>query len=243
MRMRPAGLFVFVFLAGLSPSGASSSAPAVEGRYVVVSMDGTVTTLSAPPERKGDRFVGHLHPGGQLVSFPVAGVDESKTAEANTPSPTPSVKRSTAVLKRTPLSTDESRKLKVSRQEAERTLAASSGTGEGPAGPALATEPARDAGPGGAVDSNGHGEAWWRKRATPLLSRAARAESDLARAASARDSWQRSPGAGTPAWQLRLSRLNESVAKAQAHLDEVRRQQDNLAEEARKAGAYPGWIR
>jgi hypothetical protein len=242
MRM-PAGLFVFVFLAGLSPFGASRSAPAVEGRYVVVSTDGMVTTLLAPPERKADRFVGHLHPGGQLVSFPVAEVDEAKTAKANTASPTPSVKRSTAVLKRTPLSTGESRKLKVPRQEAERTLAASSGIGSTPAGPDLATEPARDAGPGGAVDRSGHGEAWWRRRATPLLSRAARAESEVARAASARDTWQRSPGAGTPAWQLRLYRLNESLAKAQAHLDEVRRQQDHLAEEARKAGAYPGWIR
>ncbi len=243
MKMRPAGLFVSLVLAGLSFAGASWSAPDPAGRYVVVGTDGTVTTLSAPPERKGNRFVGHLHPGGQLVSFPVAGVDEAKTAAANTPPPTPSLKRNTAVLKRTPPPMAESKRLKVPRHEAERTLAASSGTGTTSTGPTLGRELAADGKPAGVVDRNGRGEAWWRKRATPLLSRAARAETDLTRATSARDSWQRSPGTGTPAWQLRLYRLNESVAKAQAHLDEARRQQDRLAEEARKAGAYPGWIR
>jgi hypothetical protein len=243
MRTWPARLFVFVCLAGLSPSGTSRSAPAVDGRYVVVSTDGTTTTLSAAPERKGDRFVGHLLQGGQFVSFPVTEVDEAKTAEANTPSPTPPVKARRAVLEKTPLPAGESRKLRIPRQEAERTLATSSGTGTGQAGPAPATEPATGDLPAGAVDRHGHGEAFWRKRAAPFLSRAARAEADLEKATAARDSWQRSSGAGTPAWQRRLHRLNEAVTKARAHIDEAGRQHDRLAEEARKAGAYPGWIR
>jgi hypothetical protein len=76
-----------------------------------------------------------------------------------------------------------------------------------------------------------------------LISRFARAESELARAAAARDAWQVSPGAGTPAWQLKLYRLNEAVTKSQLRLEDARHQQDRLSEEARKAGAYPGWIR
>ncbi len=243
MKVRPAGIFVFGVLSGLSLFGAARSAFAADERYLVVGADGSVTALSAPPDRKGDRLVGRLLVGGQLVSFRVAEVDETKTAEANAPPRTPSVEPSTAVLKKAPPPAEESRKLKITRQEAERTLASSSGTGTAAAGPAPAGERPKDAGPAGAVDRNGHGEAWWRKRAAPLLARASRAESDLAGAVSARDSWERSPGTGRPAWQVRLHRLNEAVAKSQSKLDEVGRQQGRLAEEARKAAAYPGWIR
>ena len=242
MSIRPTRRRLAVALAGLSLLGLPRGLLAEEGRYVVVGRDGAVTSLAAPPERKGDRFVGRLFKGGQLVSFAAAEVDDVKTAEANSPRPVPTVRPDTNVLKRTPAASPDSRKLRVRREEAEQSLGSVSGTGGRPAEPGgVARAPAPP--PVSVVDGNGHGEAWWQKRAAPINARAARAESEVTRVAASRDAWQRSPGAGTPAWQVRLHRLQEAVSKAQAKLDEALRQQDRLSEDARKAGAYPGWIR
>ena len=243
MKNWPVGRFLAVDLAGLSLSGSLPLAAGTGSRWIVVGKDGAVTLLAAPPERKGERYVGRLADTGALVSIAAAEVDEPRTAEANAaPRPAPTVAAPKPVLGRTPIPSEEARRLRVSRQEAEKSLSAASGTGAGAAlPPAAEAFPAVTAAP--PRDRNGHGEAWWRKRAEPVRTRAARAEADLARSIASRDSWERTPGAGTPAWQVRLHRLGEAVTKAQGRVDDAARQEEKLAEEARKAGAYPGWIR
>jgi hypothetical protein len=240
MTFRPAGRFLAAALAGLFLSAPAPLAGADRARWVVVGKDGARTVLSAPPERKGDRYVGRLADSGALVSFAMAEVDEARTAEVNAaPRPVPTVATLKPVLGRTPVPSEEMKRVKASRQEAELTLAAASGTGSGGAAPSrVEVAPAAPL-----VDRNGHGEAWWRKRAEPIRGRSARAEGELTKAVANRDAWERTPGAGTPAWQVRLHRLGEAVAKAQGKADEAARQESKLAEEARKAGAYPGWIR
>lgn len=240
--MRPVRIAVCGVLAGLLHLGALP-ASALEGRYVVVRRDGTTTMLAAPPERKGSLLVGRLLEGGQLISFPAEELDEARTVAANAAAPTPAFKQKPGVLKKSELPVGETRKLAVPRSDAERALASSSGTASGQGALVRVATADEAIAPAAAVDRNGHGEAWWRKKATPLLLRTARAEADLTRARSARDSWQTSPGAGTPAWQMKLFRLDQAVSKAQGQLDDARRRQDALAEDARKAGAYPGWIR
>lgn len=242
MRLRPFLPAAVLILMGLAPPGGS----AAEGRYVVVRKDETTTVLKSPPERKGDVYLGRLLAGGQLVSFPAAEVDEERTAAANRPAPTPTPAGDSHVLKRSATRAERKASLKVSRDAAERSLAASSGTAqaESPAPPE--DPPASRAGPrsnAGPLDSNGHGEAWWRRKAAPVNAKVARAEAGVERAKAKRDEQERSPGRGTPAWTMKQSRLNDAVVRAQAALDDARRNLDRLSEEARKAGAYPGWLR
>jgi hypothetical protein len=231
-------------LAGLVLLG--TRAPAADGRYLIVRTDGSVMTLAAAPEQKGNSLVGRLAQSNQLVSFPAAEVDSTRTLEANRPVPTPAPKGRPPILTReTPVPT-ESRLLKVPREEAERSLAATSGTAPRspvPERPGAAAPTGETAGAAGAVDRNGHGEAWWRRKAAPVRSRLSRAEADLQNAVAARDAHERTAGRGTPAWQVRLHRLNQSVEKAQTRLGGEQKAMDRLSDDARKAGAYPGWLR
>ncbi|HQR67067.1 MAG TPA: hypothetical protein PLB02_06710, partial [Thermoanaerobaculia bacterium] len=51
--------------------------------FVVVQKDGSVVRLEKAPALKGSNWVGKLWPSGQLVSIPVASVDDRKTSTAN----------------------------------------------------------------------------------------------------------------------------------------------------------------
>jgi hypothetical protein len=60
-----------------------AGAPTPEPGWVLVQRDGSVVRLRDEPQRKGGVFVGHLFPGGSLVSIRVVDVDQEKTAAAN----------------------------------------------------------------------------------------------------------------------------------------------------------------
>ena len=110
MSIRPARRRLLVALAGLSLFCLSRGLLSDEGKYVVVGKDGSMTSLAAPPDRKGDRFVGRLLRGGQLVSLVVADVDEARTAAANAPRPEPVATPSSAILRRTPIASSCTRR-------------------------------------------------------------------------------------------------------------------------------------
>ncbi len=230
---------VLLFCTFAAPPGALAE----EGRYVIVRKDGAITVLQARPKRRGTTYVGRLTGGSQLVSFPATDVDEARTEEANRPPPTPTPPGRAPVLKRVAPRPEATPRLRVPRSEAERSLANTASADPSSSPPADGgVSPKVGATPREALDAKGHGEAWWRRRAAPVLIRIATAEAALARATAKRDDQQRSPGQGT-ASRLKGSRLNDAVTRAQDVLDGERRKLELLSEEARKAGAYPGWLR
>jgi hypothetical protein len=99
------------------------------------------------------------------------------------------------------------------------------------------------------VDRNGHDQGWWRERA-----RAARIAVLDARSAlnAARHEYSMAggdetlinPGGGTPAGPgYLLQMLASRVDEAKERLEKARRDEQRLQEEARRADAYPGWLR
>ncbi len=95
------------------------------------------------------------------------------------------------------------------------------------------------------TDDNGHDERWWSARVEPLLRALNRATRKLemarARAAPVAAELKRSPA--TPARLRRLEAAAAEVDRCAAEVAEARRALDDLEEEARKAGALPGWLR
>ena len=99
------------------------------------------------------------------------------------------------------------------------------------------------------VDLQGHDEGYWRARAAALRSAAQKAEESLAAAQAeekrqendfyAWDDGQYRDNVIKPAWD----RAREATVKAQQDLDAARKELGDLEDDARKAGAYPGWIR
>jgi len=99
------------------------------------------------------------------------------------------------------------------------------------------------------VDLQGHDETYWRAKAAATRDAVQKAQDTLA-AAEAEEkreendfySWddgQYRDNVIKPAWD----RAKEETIKAHGDLDAARKQLDNLEDEARRAGAYPGWIR
>ena len=99
------------------------------------------------------------------------------------------------------------------------------------------------------VDLQGHDEAYWRARAAAVRDAAKKAEDALA-AAEAEEkreesdfySWddgQYRDNVIKPAWD----RAKEETVKARAGLQAARKDLEGLEDEARRAGAFPGWIR
>jgi len=96
-------------------------------------------------------------------------------------------------------------------------------------------------------DDNGHDERWWSVRVRPLVEKLNRATRNLeiarAQAAAVSAEMDRS---GTPARTAMTRRLQSAAAQVDRRAAEVvnaRRALDDLEEEARKAGALPGWLR
>lgn len=99
------------------------------------------------------------------------------------------------------------------------------------------------------VDLNGNGEAYWRARAAQLREALAQARQTLeaAQLEEKREendfySWddgQYRDNVIKPAWD----RSKEETTKAQETLVTAQKSVDELEDDARKAGAYPGWIR
>jgi hypothetical protein len=99
------------------------------------------------------------------------------------------------------------------------------------------------------VDLNGNGETYWRGRATQLREGLARARQtvEAAQLEEKREendfySWddgQYRDNVIKPAWD----RSKEETSRAQEALVAAQKSLDDLEDDARKAGAYPGWIR
>lgn len=241
-------MIVSVALLAAASLGAPASAP-----YRVVRTDGAVVVLAAPPERKGRVLVGKLAADGLLVSLPVAEVDAAATERENRvphvpaepevpawakgPRPTPALGSRVA--------------LKATREEAERTLASASGTAKGVSSPSEAESdraeeprPRRDTRP---TDLSGRGEAHWRALAGRARDRLEEAEERLASASARREAVDRAgpgvSGYGVETWARHVLRLRDAEAEARREVERARAAIEDLREEARKAGAWPGWLR
>ena len=244
-------------------AGPSAAAPAPASTaatpaptYLVVQKDGSTVRLQKPPVVKGSNLVGNLWQTGQLVSLRLDTVDLEKTAAANkggksvAPSPQEDVgTRYNPAGPQTPLGNRV--KLKEGRKETEKRLASASGTATtGDADLPKRAEPGARAEAAKAakiVDRNGRGESYWRGRAQKLREELADAEAELKIATDDRDFFERTdppPGEGaTATWALELQRRRDRVDRASQRVDAPKRRQEELAEEARKADALPGWLR
>lgn len=224
--------------------------------WAVVRKDGSVTWLLEPPTVKGASYVGKLAPGGQLVAFPADDVDEARTRAANahpTATPVPSNVPFQQKPKVTPTPASK-KKLKVPRPKAEAALeelsspTATAGRRTPPPLSAprerLAEAAELEVPEFEPTDRYGHGEGWWRPRAERVRRHVTAAEADLRAAERAADSWDSNPEVwGTEYWAMELSRLRARVERARMELADAQRRWSELEEDARKAGAYPGWLR
>jgi hypothetical protein len=99
------------------------------------------------------------------------------------------------------------------------------------------------------LDLQGHDEAYWRAKAAAVRDAVAKATDALAAAEAeekreendfyAWDDGQYRDNVIKPAWD----RAKAETEKARADLEAARKQLDGLEDEARRAGAFPGWIR
>jgi len=224
--------------------------------YLVVHSDGSTVRLQKAPVVKGSNLVGNLWQTGQLVSIRIDSVDLEKTAAANrggksvAPPPQEDVgTRYNAAGPQTPLGNRV--KLKKGRKEAEKSLSSASGTAKAGeddlperAEPGTRADAARAA---RIVDRDGRGESYWRGRAKRLREELADAEAELKIATDDRDRFERTdppPGEeATATWALELQLRRDRVERARQRVDTTIRRQEELAEEARKADALPGWLR
>jgi hypothetical protein len=243
------------FLAGFSVAVPAPTATPVP-TYLVVQKDGDTVRLQKAPTVKGSNLVGNLWQTGQLVSLRIDSVDLEKTAAANkggrsvAPPPQKDVgTRYNPAGPQTPLGSRVT--LKKGRKEAEKRLDSASGTAKsGEANVPERAEPgtrAAEAKAARIVDRDGRGESYWRGRAKKLREDLADAEAELK---ISRDEEKRyegtymPPGEGAMAtWALELQWRRDQVSRAAQRVDAAKRRQDELAEEARKADALPGWIR
>jgi hypothetical protein len=229
-----------------------SSARPAGGPWIVVEADGTRVTFAAPPENRAGRLVGRLHASGALVSIPAARVDAEATARANMPTVpavvTPSPKqRQTRRPFETPSLGDQVR-LRKTGEEAQRVLERSrTGTPHpAPAPGSTPTEaPAQE--PAAPADRLGRGEEYWRERAGALRSDLQQAERVLAEAEADLEAAERAnlggSGAERTTFVVRVLEARDRAELARLEHRQARARWDALEEEARKAGAFPGWLR
>lgn len=102
--------------------------------------------------------------------------------------------------------------------------------------------------PLGPVDSQGHDEAWWRDRVTALKKKKAELEKELAPVEAKLGVYGQSAvrrQAGVPPEQeqdyIKLAVRRDEIKKELADIDY--QLNEGLPDEARKAGAPPGWLR
>ena len=114
------------------------------------------------------------------------------------------------------------------------------GSPEGPPSTSVVPHSAEEAKPDGEEQDRAQQEAYWHKRMQDARSRVERAEANLEKATQYAG---RSMGfTGRHALRLQAA-AQERVEKAQKELDEARQELDDLPDEARRAGAMPGWLR
>ena len=242
---------------GLAAAGTLPPAtPASGAPWIVVQKDGTRVTFEAPPRATGGRLVGTLRGSGTLVSVPEARVDREATARANAPgaaeAPAPKAASTPRPFETPPLG-DRAR-LTKSGEEAQRLL---EGTRAGTAAvsPPPPASPSRT--PSGdtvkvpevtaPVDRMGRGEDYWRERAATLRSELVEAERHLAQAEADLESAERAylgrSEAERTTFVVQLIEARDRAARARREHGEFSVRWQALEEEARKAGAFPGWLR
>jgi hypothetical protein len=121
--------------------------------------------------------------------------------------------------------------------------------GSAPAATAAAPAPPPPVAMPKVVDLNGHDEAFWKARAAQVREavRKAKADASAAEAEEKReendfyawDDGQYRDNVIKPAWD----KAREEAARARQDLAAAQKDLDTLEDDARKAGAYPGWIR
>jgi hypothetical protein len=220
--------------------------------YVVLRADGSRILLMEPPRAKGRLLIGRLWPDGTLVSFPASEV----AARGAPPPPAPPSATPTRSLlellsrppRPTPVPLGDKAKLNRPRAEAEHELKKASGTARKeepePGGTATPLPAPRVPDP---VDVKGRGEEWWRARADGVHREIASAREGVAGAEAELDTWERNgvpPGGGDRSWWgYELQQRRDAVDRAKERLADAQRRQSELEDEARRAGAYPGWVR
>lgn len=238
------GLLLALAAAG---SPARQGAPTPGSRWVVVQTDGARVTFSAPPERRGARLVGRLLAGGALVSIPEARVDRDATRRANeegapAPAPAPAPPPVPRPFETPPLG-DRVRLLASGAEARAHIEGALKGTPAPPRTPS-ADEAVSVPDP---TDRLGRGESYWRERAADrraALEEAAaeRAVADAMLEAAERDFLGASEAERTT-FVVNVLAARERAERARQQHRRAAERWEALSEEARKAGAFPGWLR
>ncbi|HMM35144.1 MAG TPA: hypothetical protein PKA62_10470 [Thermoanaerobaculia bacterium] len=228
-------------------AGSAAGGEKAAGPWVVVQSDGARVVFDSPPERKGTRLVGRLLSGGALVSLPLARIDEAATRAANEPgapkpTPPPAATPAPRPFETPPLGNLV--KLRTSAEEARAHIEGAMKGTPAPSRPAREVPPVAVAEP---TDLLGRGERYWRERADERREalEAAAADRQVAERtlAEAERAWLGVSEAETTTYVLYLLEARERAERArQRHLGEQQRWEE-LGEEARKAGAFPGWLR
>ena len=197
------------------------------------------TRTEKPPRRLKGEFKGH----------PIAAPPETESERKPEPPKTPPKKASAdkkAAGKSKEAGPEKPLVLDNAMVGGDSRRAAGKGEAPRPASAAPPPAPVTVAAP---VDLNGNGEAYWRARAAQLREALARARQTLETAQLeekreendfyAWDDGQYRDNVIKPAWD----RSKEETARAREALAAAQKSLDELEDDARKAGAYPGWIR
>lgn len=234
------------------PSVGPPAATSPAGRpWVVVQTDGTRLKFEASPESRSGMLVGRLQGSGTFVSIPIARVDTSATERANAPgavAPTPPPR---ALATPRPFATPplgDRVRMKTSPEEARKILEGAR-AGTPAASPSVGTTPS----PAAALeekaptDNHGRGETYWRERAEATRSLFDEAERNLAAAETQLKAAEQTSLHGGEAerntYIVRVIEARAVAEKARAEHSSAKGRWEALQEEARKAGAFPGWLR
>lgn len=220
---------------------------------MVVQKDGTRVTFVEPPRSESGRLVGRLQGSGTLVSIPETRVDAPATARANVPgavAPAPTRAPTPRPFQTPPLGNRV--RLSKTGEEAQRVLegarpAPTRTSGPGQTPPSGTTPAPTETPQGEPVDRLGRGEDYWRQRAAGLRSALEEAERELAQAEADLEAAEKAyfgPSDGErTTFVVRLIEARDRAARARREHGQSSVRWQAFEEEARKAGAFPGWLR
>ena len=242
--------------AALASAALAVATPPEPDGWVVVQKDGSRVTLEGKPEVRSGKLVGRLRGSGTLVSIPEARVDGPATVRANAPgarAPTPVPVSAPAPRPwETPPLGDRVRLTKPA-DEAQRVLEGARPGGPRPAAEPSAAAPGATPGPkeaptgSGPVDLMGRGEEYWRERAAGLRAQLQEAERALAQAEADLESAERAylgrSEAERTTFAVKLIEARDLAARARREHGQSSVRWQSFEEEARKSGAFPGWLR
>ncbi len=184
---------------------------------------------------------------GEFKGHPIAPPPEADPA-AGKETPKPPAR---SPSKTTPSARDSSKPLMIDNRLVEGPQSAKRGKEPASPEPAQSSTPPAPAAvvPITPVDLNGNGEGYWRERAKQAREHLTAAQQTLEAAQLeekreendfyAWDDGQYRDNVIKPAWD----KSKEQTLKAQDDLTAAQKAVDNLEDDARRAGAYPGWIR